>query len=204
MRTILIHGFNVMDGGKQSVGKLKPYLQGEVIVFDYGFAGPFSLPCANRRALGQLRALIRPGDFLVCHSNGSLIGWQIAEELGHILGGVVTINAALRRDTFWYPGLPIFNLHNSTDWVVKYLSRLWGRLYQKDGVKRNGWGAGGYYGYQTDQAFVTNWDTASQNWLVPLTGHSGMFAASPELEFWGGVVNDWKQGVEIQRAYRFS
>lgn len=184
MTTWLLHGFNVTDGGAGSVGRFAPHIHGDVRLHSYGWAGLFSLACANRRAVASLLRVVRPGDSIVAHSNGCLIAWQLAELLGDRLAGVVCVNPALRRDTVWR--VPVLCLANSTDWVV-HLGRAWGRLFPVDGVAAQGWGAAGRYGFNRG---ATNWDTAAEWWKVPTRGHSGVFKrdAAP---YWGGLVGDW-------------
>lgn len=193
MTTWLIHGFNVSDGGAGSVGRLAPFLPGDVQHLSYGWTGLLGLSCANRRAIRKLLRNIRPGDSIVAHSNGCLIAWQIADIMGDSLAAVVCINPALRRDARWPDGLPVLCLANSTDWVVQ-LGRAWGRLVQVDGVQAQGWGAAGRYGFTSNRPSVTSWDTAMDWWDVPTRGHSGVFKpdAAP---YWGGLVGAWLNQV---------
>ena len=189
MTTWLIHGFNVSDGGRETVGHLAPYLSGNVKGYSYGWTGAFGLACANRRALLGLARQVRPGDSLVLHSNAGLIGWQLAQIMRNDLAAVVCINPALRRDAVWPDGLPVLCLHNSTDWVVQ-LGRLWGRLFPFDGVQSQGWGAAGRYGFTAPNKRLVNWDTAESYWSYPVKGHSGVFK-EPAAEYWAGLVNQW-------------
>lgn len=189
MTTWLIHGFNVSDGGRGSVGRLAPFLPRPAKLHSYGWTGLLGLSCANRRAIQKMLQVIKPGDAIVAHSNGCLIAWQLAEVMGADLRAVVCINPALRRDTRWHPDVPVLCLHNSTDWVVQ-LGRMWGRLFPVDGIEAQGWGAAGRYGFTGPNRNVANWDTAMAWWDVPVTGHSGVFArdAAP---YWGGLVGAW-------------
>lgn len=189
MATWLIHGFNVSDGGRASVGRLMLHLPGDVRILSYGWTGLLGLKWANRRAIKKLKRVVKPGDRLVAHSNGCLIAWQAAELFGTQLSAVVCINPALRRDTRWPPGLPVLCLSNSTDWVVQ-LGRVWGRLFPVDGIEAQGWGAAGRYGFTGPDPLVSNWDTAEAWWDVPTRGHSGVFGkeAAP---YWGGLIGRW-------------
>lgn len=193
MTTWLIHGFNVSDGGRGSVGRLAPYLAGDVRLHSYGWTGLVGLKCANRQAVNKLRRLVKPGDTIVAHSNGCLIAWELAR-LVPDLAAVVCINPALRRDTRWPAGLPVLCLANSTDWVVQ-LGRVWGRLFPADGIEAQGWGAAGRYGFTTPDTLVESLDTAETWWGAPVRGHSGVFddGAAP---FWGGLIADWLQAVK--------
>lgn len=198
MTTWLLHGFNVSDGGDDSVARLAPFLAGDIQVHDYGWTGLIGLHCANRRAVRALLAKVKPGDRIVAHSNGCLIAWQLAEIMGADLAAVVCINPALRRDTKWRPGVPVLCLHNSTDWVVQ-LGRIWGRLFPLDGVAAQGWGAAGRYGFTGPARNVANWDTAMDWWIYPTRGHSGVFKRGA-AGYWGGLIQAWLSHVRPQRT----
>lgn len=185
MTTWLVHGFNVWDGGRASIGRLLPYLDGDAQMHDYGWTGALGLHWANRRAVKALSRKVRPGDTIVAHSNGCLIAWELAQAVP--LASVVCINPALRRDTRWPVGLPVLCLHNSTDWVVQ-LGRWWGRLFPFDGIETQGWGAAGRYGFTAPHLRLLNIDTAMGQWDKPVKGHSGVFG---EAAYWGEIVDRW-------------
>lgn len=188
MTTWVVHGFNVSDGGRGSVGRLLPYLPNARMI-DYGWSGLVGLPCANARAVRQILSVIRPGDSIVAHSNGCLIAWQVAQIVP--LASVVCINPALRRDTEWPDGLPVLCLYNSTDWVVQ-LGRAWGRLTDWDGIRAAGWGAAGRYGFTSGQPLVKCWDTAATYWKFPVSGHSGIFKFP---HYWGRRIGRWIEAI---------
>lgn len=194
MTTIVTHGFNVSDGGRGSVGKMLSHLPGDPLLFSYGFAGPFSLPCKNKRALKLLLKLVKPGDDLIAHSNGALLAWAVAWRIP--LRSVVVINPALRRDARWPPGLPVLCVHNSNDWICKYLARWWSRLYQPDGIQRQGWGSAGYYGFTRNQPHVENWDTWENYWIKPIkeSTHSGLFR-DENVKYWTGLIGNWQKKI---------
>lgn len=183
-----IHGINVWDGGRDSIGSLLPYLD-DASLHEYGWTGLVGLPCANDRAVRSLLKVIRPCDSIVAHSNGCLIAWQVAQIV--TLSSVVCINPALRRDTIWPSGLPVLCLHNSTDWVVQ-LGRIWGRLTDWDGVRANGWGSAGRHGFTTEQDTVYNWDTSADHWVFQVKGHSGIFTRA---SYWGPIIGRWVEAV---------
>lgn len=188
MTTWITHGFNVSDGGQGSVGRFLPYID-DARMHTYGWTGLVGLPCANARAVRSMLSVIRPGDSIVAHSNGCLIAWQIAQIVP--LSSVVCINPALRRDTEWPEGLPVLCLHNSTDWVVN-LGRVWGRLFDWDGIKTAGWGAAGRHGFDSGQSMVYNWDTSGECWGAPVRGHSGVF---DRADYWGPIIGRWLDDV---------
>jgi len=193
----LIHGFNVSDGGKGSIGQLRPHLPGSELLHNYGWTGLLMLRCTNREAVRQILPKIKPGDFLIGHSNGALICWELAELLGDKLGGVVVINPALRRDTLWRPGLPVLCLHNSKDWVVQ-LGRVWGRLVSLGGLNPHGWGAAGRYGFNPTTT-VANINTADEEiWEWPVQGHSSIFKPGA-VAYWAGIIDQWIKMTSEER-----
>lgn len=183
----LIHGFNVSDGGKGSVGRLEPHIPDSKLL-SYGWTGLILLPRVNKRARKKLLKVIKPGDSIVAHSNGCLIAWEIAGLIP--LSHVVCINPALRRDTVWPEELPVLCLYNSTDWVVQ-LGRIWGRLFSFDGIRFNSWGAAGRYGFD-NLVNGNNWDTSQDYWLRPVKGHSGLFGSAA---YWGHWISKWASAV---------
>lgn len=191
MATHLIHGFNVLDGGKGSVGRLSRWLPVPV-PHNYGWTFLLRLRWTNDEAVAQMLPAIKPGDVLVAHSNGALIAWRLVMA-GAPVSAVVCIQPALRRDTHWPERLPVLCLHNDRDWIVN-LGRMWGRFVSiaNPWRGRHGWGAAGKHGFTTGQPMVTNWDTADGPF--PALGHSGLFREfarshwAPKVALWLEVV----------------
>lgn len=189
MLSHLIHGFNVLDGGKDTVVRLTPYLElggHKTKAHDYGWVDMFRLRCRNDEAVQRIAPHVRPGDILVGHSNGCLVAWRLIQE-GVRPGAVVCIQPALRRDTPWPEDLPVLCLYNERDWVV-ILGRAWSRFVSVVNPFRNrhGWGAAGRHGF--DQESVTNLDTLKGP--TPAEKHSGIFR-KPALQYWGMRIHDW-------------
>lgn len=187
MTVYLLHGFNVGDGGKNTIARLEPYLPGTEVLHAYGWVGLIRLRCVNARTVQELEREVQPGDVVVGHSNGCLIAWELSRRVH--LGAVVCINPALRRDTLWSSDTPVLCLHNSTDWVVQ-LGRWWGRLTSLGGIRPHGWGAAGRYGFDP-QENVACWDTAAPYWPHPVKGHSGVFKDPEALAYWGHAIAGW-------------
>lgn len=192
MTTYLLHGFNVADGGKNTIARLQPYLPGTEVLHAYGWVGLIRLRCVNARTVQELEREVQPGDVVIGHSNGCLIAWELSRRVH--LGAVVCINPALRRDTLWSSDTPVLCLHNSTDWVVQ-LGRWWGRLTSLGGIRPHGWGAAGQYGFTEEQENVTNLDTAAPYWPHPVKGHSGVFKDPEALAYWGQIIARWLASV---------
>lgn len=191
MTVHLIHGFNVSDGGRGSVGRLQPHIPGAEIAHDYGWAGLVGLRCKNQKAIREILPKIKQGDVLIGHSNGALICWELARRLKGKLGAVIVINPAMRRDALWPAGLPVLCLSNTDDWIVT-LGRAWGRLASVGGLAPHGWGAAGRYGFTTGQKNVKSWNTA--NPLVwgdnAVSGHSALFS-DDKVAYWGSRITEW-------------
>lgn len=188
MTTWLVHGFNVSDGGRSSVGRLKSFLPGHSVRYAYGWTGLFKLRFTNAQAVDHLARLVAPGDILIGHSNGALICWGVAERMRGKLGGVVVINPAMRRDTRWAKGTDVLCIYNSKDWVVQ-LGRVWSRLVSLGGITPHGWGAAGRYGFTHDKN-VQNVDSAVEHGIFPVAGHSSIFP-DPALTHWGKFIRSW-------------
>ena len=186
MTVHLVHGFNVSDGGKDTVRRLEPFIPGSEIAYDYGWTGLLFLKCNNAKAIAHIEPRIKPGDILIGHSNGALIIWQLVQKHADKLAGVILINPALRRDTIWPDGLQVLCLYNSTDWVVQ-LGRIWARLVSLGGLRFHGWGAAGRYGFDQKSETLSNWDTNSNAFSVRVEGHSGLFK-EPGLTYWGRII----------------
>lgn len=198
MATHLIHGFNVSDGGRGSIGRLAPFLC-DPVPHNYGWTFLFRLRWVNANAVASMLPSIRPGDVLVAHSNGCLIAWQLVK-MGAPVAAVVCIQPALRRDTHWPSHVPVLCCRNDDDWIVS-LGRVWGRFISvtnpwKD---RHGWGAAGRFGFTSGQPNVTNWDTGSLPF--PALGHSGLFKA-PALWHWAPLINHWIEEVTHGERYQ--
>jgi len=193
----LIHGFNVSDGGKNSVGKLRPYLLSRYQMHDYGWTGLIRLRITNAKATKNIGPLVEPGDVLVAHSNGAMICWSLVQEHSDKLAGIILINPALRRDTVWPDDLPVMCIYNSTDWVVG-LGRMWSRLVSLGGLNFHGWGAAGRYGFTSEQPRVKNLDSAKGDVSAPSKGHSGLFKL-PQVENWGKLIG--KMAFAWEKAF---
>lgn len=180
---ILIHGFNVSDGGQRTVGKLQPFFQAEdntvCSVMNYGYFGLISTHLLNDNVARRLAKKIINARFhfnevvVVGHSNGCAIA-HLASDL---LVGVpkpasiryVYINPALERTLAPSTAVGQFIiLHNPKDVAVK-LSKLlpWGR-------KNRPWGRMGADGYVGNDSRAININTL-ERYEVDAKGHSGVF-----------------------------
>lgn len=191
MKAHFFHGFNVSDGGSNSVDKLAPWFAMggcEIVEHDYGWVGLLRLRRRNARTIQGAYPAIGQGDVLIAHSNGCLICWELVEA-GAPVSAVICVQPALRRDTTWRDDVRVLCLYNPRDRIVS-MGRMWSRFMSVANPfrDRHGWGAAGRHGFTADQANVDNWNTATGP--VPAVGHSGLFQTRPLLH-WAPKIRDW-------------
>lgn len=123
----LIHGFNVADGGKSTVNRLRGHFEAlgfDVEVFAYGWIGPMGVWFLNPRIVKQLLSLVRPGDVGVGHSNGCVL-LHMAAHFGAPFKGFEYINPALDSNVPPAPQLEWVHVYfNDGDMVVKFAAWL--------------------------------------------------------------------------------
>jgi len=135
-RVILVHGFNVSDGGEATVDRLLLFLEAmgyEVIQYDYGWRGLFGVRFMSKRDSQGLMDLFKPGDIVIGHSNGGhLIARAI--EKGMPVKHAIMIHPALDKD--WYPpdGHPVKEVHiywspqDKATWWSQWSPWMWGGM----------------------------------------------------------------------------
>lgn len=141
-RIILIHGWNVRDGGASTVGRLAGPLRElghEVEAYGYGWAIAYRTTRRRSERFAEILApQLRPGDVLVAHSNGARIAYQASWRVCHPLGPMVWLHPAL--DRWRVPGGHVPRLlvyHSGRDFATR-LARL---------VPMSPWGSMGTHGY---------------------------------------------------------
>lgn len=183
MKFVLVHGFNVKDGGRHTVDMLAPYIitAGHKVDLDEGDYGFFNIwmvrfkrSRTRQRVLHKLAKAFETADVIITHSNGANFATQALDMMGTEFNNkvmVIHISPALDRDT----EIPnaVKNqlvLYTPHDKAVRLSSWLlfhpWGRM-----------GAKGYSGN----------DNRNTNLEVPaVKGHSSWF----KLEH---VARTWKR-----------
>lgn len=71
----LLHGFNVRDRGKRTVGRLLPFLPGARVV-PYGWLGFVGVRFFNDNLAQMLCSMLTPGCTVVGHSNAADVIWR--------------------------------------------------------------------------------------------------------------------------------
>lgn len=189
-RVILIHGFNVRDGGAGSILTLAPYFEAagyRVKRFRYGFTFLLGVRFLCRRFARLLYDMAEDGDIVVAHSNGCLIAMMAAEmdaEFSHM----VFLNPALDRDCPLPAGVGRLDVwHSPSDLAVRaarwLLFHRWGDM-----------GAIGYRGLHDKRIRSFN---KERDFPISSRGHSDVFT-EPRLSYFAPRIV-----AEVQRSRPF-
>lgn len=181
-RVILLHGFNVFDGGAGTVGKLTPFFEKagfRVKPMRYGWRGLGGVWFLNATFSGILADLAEPGDIVVGHSNGCAIAAG-AFAKGAEFSQLVFINPALDADHV-FPASPSLRAvhvwHSPSDKPVALAKWIPGHA----------WGDMGAVGYRgpTD-ARVTSYNKEN-GYRVSSSKHSDIFEPA-KLDFFAPLI----------------
>lgn len=203
-RAILIHGFNVADGGASTTGLLRAGLEDlglEVVEFETHWRPGLlrdllSVRFGNAKRARRLAAIIRPGDLLIGHSNGCALidqaTWLLASSRGWAAPDVAAmyLNPALDVDAPLAPqvkGAWIF--HTASDKIVGLASRLW----------KSRWGSMGRDGYRpgpTEDYDERYSNLSYEHHGIESPGHSGVFTHPAGLRSITWRVNLMLQWLE--------
>ena len=186
MKIVLVHGFNVRDGGAHTVDMLAPYIKnaGYTVDLDEGDYGFFNIwmvrfrkSRTRQRVLYRLAKAFETADVIITHSNGANFTTQALDMLTHGYNNsklVVHISPALDCDTE-IPNAVHHQLvmHTPHDKAVRLSSWLlfhpWGRM-----------GARGYSGN----------DNRNRNLEVrAIKGHSSWFKPEHLARTWNRCNN---------------
>lgn len=168
---VLAHGFNVRDGGKETLDQIKPYLERthNILQADYGWVGLLGVRLFGDN-IARLIAGMTPANAIgIGHSSGCMELVR-ACEMGAPFKRLVLINPALDNDVKFADSLQRIDvLHNQYDRSVmaaKYLPF-------------HPWGDMGRVGYRGNDLRVINHETFR---LFGVMGHSEVFKqASADL-----------------------
>lgn len=170
MKLVLVHGFNVSDGGKSTVDTLKPFLKNdhEILEADYGWIGLLGVKFLGKRIARLIAGMTPHGAVGIGHSNGCMELIR-ACEYGAPFSHLIFINPALDNDI----KIPlqvdrVDVLHNIYDSTVT-LSKWYPFSY---------WGDMGRVGYKGHDKRVHNHETKK---LFNVKGHSAIFTQAEIL-----------------------
>jgi hypothetical protein len=191
MKLVLVHGFNVKDGGKKTVDQLAPLIRNagysvDLDEGDYGFFNiwmvRFRKSRTRQRVLHRLAKAFETADVIITHSNGANFTTQALDMMEPEYNNkkvVIHISPALDTDTE-IPNAVCRQLvmYTPHDKAVRLSSWLW----------FHPWGRMGAKGY-------TGNDNRNTNIEVPaVKGHSAWF----KLEH---VVTTWKRCNKFIRSH---
>ena len=188
MIVILIHGYNVWDGGRATVGRLAPFFNARGIAHfavNYGHFGLLETRFKNIRVAKRValacRAAVDQTVIVVGHSNGCAIAHLAASEFGAPIDKAVYINPALEKDMPLPESVRALDVwHSPSDapvkiskWLLPARMRPWGEM-----------GATGYQGVEDCRIVNYNKET---DYPVRSDEHSDVFDLS-ELPFFGPLI----------------
>lgn len=197
---ILVHGFNVTDGGAGTIGKLKRYYAArgaKVVSVRYGWFGLFQTRFCNEEVSENLTYLIQKGSqrfnriIVVGHSNGCAIA-HLASYKGTVpIHRFVYINPALKKHYTPDGRVKAVDVwHNWHDSAVVWAKFLFWRASERP------WGLMGRTGYRGDDQRFVNFDTA-EDFTHSAKGHSGVFATK-SISFFGPLI----AGISMSETMR--
>jgi hypothetical protein len=180
-RAILVHGFNVHDGGKRTVGTLRPYLERagyDVRIFSYGWMGLVSVRLFNARFAQMMADLSNSDDLMIGHSNGCCL-IHLAAQRRAPFRRVVYINPALDRAAPLAPQVGALDVwHSPSDKPVS-----WARF-----LPDHPWGDMGAWGYQgRHDPRIRNFNKESGFAQTSSREHSDVFTGE-RLRYFGPLI----------------
>jgi hypothetical protein len=177
-RVILIHGIHTQ--GQSPVQGLIPYLTRYPVKYlDYGWIAGLETRVVNPIIVGAVLPLIEPDDYIVGHSNGCAIAYDLMNR-GARMKGAVFINAALERNIVRPPWVPwIYVIYNAGDEITE-AAKIGAALGLTDPV----WGEMGHAGYSGRDVNIVN-DNAGPE----VSGHSDLFTPA-HLAVWGPFIGN--------------
>lgn len=193
----LIHGFNVFDGGKGSIGSLQKYFEDaghEVELHNYGWVGILRLRLVNKKTVRNIMDKIDPDkDVVIGHSNGCLVAWMIAAE-GVIIDKLVCIQPALRRDTiFPHTVRNILTLYNKKD-VAVFAARIFRYMNPVSWFHPHQWGMAGKRGFTRKDTRMKQINTLT-DLPVKCSGHTYL-GKEPETGCVAKTILEWIKTLE--------
>jgi hypothetical protein len=146
MKVVLIHGFNVKDGGAKTVDRLAPYLeqygyQVDKDEADYGYLSLFAVRLKKHKAILRIVKAMRTADVVIAHSNGANYVLKALKFITENKIRVVFLSpAANRKAKFAESASRVDVFYSRTDfwvWLSGFLLfHPWGRMGQR-GPKTN-------------------------------------------------------------------
>lgn len=186
---ILVHGFNVHDGGRGSVGKLRPFFAKAGIPYllvDYGFFDLIKTYTSNKKVAKRLADSVRTAKIsnpnskivVVGHSNGCAIIYLACKYYNAPVDKAVFINPALDSDIVRPTALKSLDVwYSPSDKPVK-----WAKL-----LPWHVWGDMGKVGYTGVSDDVIRCFNKENDYPVISEGHSDAFSIE-DIPFYGPII----------------
>jgi len=168
MKIVLIHGFNVRDGGARTVDQLSPYLikagfEVEMDDADYGYYSLWKVRFRKHSAVRRIAKALETADIVISHSNGGNYEDKALKCLEHrdrhykIIRISPALNSKQRIPENVERGFVFFTRTDKWVWLSGLLvGHSWGRQGQK--------------GYKGDDRRMFNHDYSEM-----IKGHSDWF-----------------------------
>jgi hypothetical protein len=173
----LVHGFNVHDGGKETIGKLKDFFIADgyfANMVNYGWIGLGGVAIKNPKIARTLVDIVGEGDIGVGHSNGCAILHQAACE-GAKFKKLVFINPALDVSRVVPPHVEEIHVwHSPSDGPVRTWSQVERFLPFIQTFFNHPWGEMGAKGYVGEDPRYKNFNKES-DFRMSSNAHSDMF-----------------------------
>lgn len=168
LKIVIVHGFNVKDGGKGSIDRLAPWLRQkypraniDTDSADYGWHGLLKVRFFWRTAVKRIAATLHDADIVITHSNGAnytmkAIRKHVRNEKLHVVHISPALNRKQRLERLVFRKMDTF--HSDGDFWVKVGGWL----------PFHPWGPAGASGIISD-------DPRHNNWPLKDPSHSGWF-----------------------------
>lgn len=186
----LVHGIHTPNGDPK-VKALIAYIASLFENFyypDYGWIAALETRRVNPIIVGVMLPYIQPGDIVFCHSNGASVGYDLVKA-GAPIGGLVLIDAALRRDIVLPPTVKFCHVYYNAGDEITMLAQAVAQLPLT--LVDPNWGDMGHYGPLIADPYTlsitTSIDCAHTQGMMDDEGHSTIFG-SPEIEVWGPYI----------------
>ena len=176
MTVHLIHGIHTAGPGTL---KGFPALLKDSKFPDYGYIYGVDTKRMNPAIVGTLQPYVAKDDYLICHSNGCAIGYDLMLR-GIPIAGAIFINAALRQNIVRPPNCPWIDVYFNEGDVITEAAQIGAALGLTDPV----WGLMGHAGYQGEDPNIVDIDCGHTPDMPVLSGHSD-FGTPEKFAKWG-------------------
>lgn len=128
LKIVIVHGFNVKDGGKGSIDRLKPYLMANypgVLVdidnADYGHHGLIKVRFFSGKAVRRIASTLHDADIVITHSNGANYTMKALKKFVlnptlHVIHISPALNRKQKLGKLLFRKMDTF--HSDGDWIV--------------------------------------------------------------------------------------